>query len=161
MRIVSVGQILGWEDVINERPFATSVRCLSLTGKLLAIKPNDFIQYIKKDEQMWEMFANIAHNKNSNALCQLTNAKITKSKLKKGSDDLIFNGKTCDNEQTPKENKNYKNLISKYNMRTTQIRLGDFRETLEEIVDIDQYDKSPRDIHELDPGYYGKRIDKN
>lgn len=43
-------------------------------------------------------------------------------------------------------------------MRPTQQRLGDFRETLEEIIDVNLYDSVPRDVHELDPSYYGKRL---
>lgn len=106
MRIVSVGQILGLEDVLNERPFATSVRCLSLTGKILTIRSKDFISNIKKDEQVWDMLCNIANNKNSDALTQLLNAKITKSKLTQASDDIRpadrFKSSLSEYEQAPK-----------------------------------------------------------
>ena len=34
---VGVDHVLGWEDVTNQRPYQASVKCHSLTGKLLKI----------------------------------------------------------------------------------------------------------------------------
>lgn len=46
-------------------------------------------------------------------------------------------------------------------MRRTYARLEDFRETINEIVDVNQYDQMPRDKNELDPEYYGKRTENS
>ena len=39
---VSRGQIIGFNDVIFERPYSTSLRCISSVGTLLMISANDF-----------------------------------------------------------------------------------------------------------------------
>jgi len=54
------------------------------------------------------------------------------------------------------QNKSYLNVIKKYNLRPSNERLSDFRETLVEIVDSEHHGKTPRDFTELDAEDYGK-----
>lgn len=49
-------------------------------------------------------------------------------------------------------------MIKKYNLRVNDDRLLDFRETVNEMFEIDQYEKIPHDKNELDPITYGKRL---
>jgi hypothetical protein len=50
---VGVGQVMGFEDVILKRAYTTTVRCISTTGSLYAIKSEDFEQKMKKSEKTW------------------------------------------------------------------------------------------------------------
>ena len=36
------GQIIGFNDHLHQRPYSTSVKCISCTGKVLMIKAEDF-----------------------------------------------------------------------------------------------------------------------
>jgi len=49
-------------------------------------------------------------------------------------------------------------MIKKYNLRVNDDRLLDFRETVHEMFELDQHDKTPIDKNELDPDNYGRRI---
>lgn len=161
LSIANVGQILGWEDVVNQRPYVTSARCISQQGKLLAIKIEDFFNHIQKNPAVLDAFDELSQKKNESVLNQLRHAKITKSKLTVSPDNIHQNNTSGNNKNAFHVNPIFRSVISKHNMRSTQDRFQDFRETLKEIVDINQHDKKARDHRELDPEYYGKVVNVN
>ena len=63
--IASVGQLLGWEDTVNQRPLTAAARCLSETGRLLAIDKDDFIKHMSKDDETWLMFGDISRERDA------------------------------------------------------------------------------------------------
>lgn len=72
MMIASVGQLIGWEDMVNQRPLTVSMRCLSKTGSLLVCKREDFVKHMSKDLDRWLMFGDLATDRD----------KVTKNKLR-------------------------------------------------------------------------------
>eukprot|EP00356_Strombidium_inclinatum_P004599 CAMPEP_0170489706 /NCGR_PEP_ID=MMETSP0208-20121228/8007_1 /TAXON_ID=197538 /ORGANISM="Strombidium inclinatum, Strain S3" /LENGTH=57 /DNA_ID=CAMNT_0010764741 /DNA_START=2197 /DNA_END=2370 /DNA_ORIENTATION=+ len=54
MATVGKGYMLGQEDVINDRNYTTSIRCLSNSSLLYSIEKEDFIDKMQKKEQIWE-----------------------------------------------------------------------------------------------------------
>ena len=88
---------------------------------------------------------------------------MTKSKLTQPSTELGLQSSTTKSKSSTANNKIFNNktfmeVIQKYNMRNTEDRLQDFRATLTEIVNVNQHDKAPRDMNELDPEYYGRKM---
>lgn len=60
-----------------------------------------------------------------------------------------------------KANKNYVKTVEKYNLRANLMRVQDFRQTINEIVDINNHGKTARDFKVGDPSDYGKKAEKN
>ena len=50
----SRGQCMGFEDVLNERPYTTTVRCISTTGTVYCINKTNFFEKCKKDEKSYK-----------------------------------------------------------------------------------------------------------
>lgn len=46
--------MLGEEDVVNNRNYTTTVKCLSTSATLLAIKADEFIIKFGKDNSTWK-----------------------------------------------------------------------------------------------------------
>ena len=57
------GQMFGQEDVINDRNYTTSVKCVSNSGKLFMIKSDEFYQRIKKDDLSKDILMNVSYEK--------------------------------------------------------------------------------------------------
>ena len=51
---VCAGQIFGEEDVVNERNYTTTVKCITAQGVLYAAKADKFINSISKDDRAWK-----------------------------------------------------------------------------------------------------------
>lgn len=51
--IVTQGQVLGFEDIINSKYHSTSVKCTTKTGSLLAINAKEFLYIMQKDKTEW------------------------------------------------------------------------------------------------------------
>ena len=47
--------MLGQEDVIDERSYTTTVKCLSTEGALFSIKTQEFIRKLGNDERTWNI----------------------------------------------------------------------------------------------------------
>ena len=45
---------MGFEDVLNERPYTTTVRCISTTGTVYCINKTNFFEKCKKDEKSYK-----------------------------------------------------------------------------------------------------------
>ena len=45
--------MFGEEDVINERAYTTSVKCITATGSVYCIKSEEFFQRLGRDEKTW------------------------------------------------------------------------------------------------------------
>lgn len=57
--IIQKGQIFGHDDVINDRPYTTSVKCVSNNGRLYVISAHEFYFKMKKDDFCWRKLNNI------------------------------------------------------------------------------------------------------
>lgn len=51
---VSRGELLGWEDMMQQRAYTSSVRCISMKGQLFKIDGNLFQQGILKDLEIYK-----------------------------------------------------------------------------------------------------------
>ena len=50
---VGKGQLIGLEDIVNNRYNTISLRCISLKGVLVAIKAADVMFYIIRDQELY------------------------------------------------------------------------------------------------------------
>jgi len=57
--LVSRGHIVGQEDVMSNRPYTTTVKCVSGKGVVYCIKAEEFNIRLGKDEKAWGMLTNI------------------------------------------------------------------------------------------------------
>ena len=48
--------MIGEEDVIANRPYSTTVKCVSSVGHVLAINADEFYARFSKDERSWTKF---------------------------------------------------------------------------------------------------------
>jgi len=58
--IASRGQMLGQDDIINDRNYTTSARCMSGTGTLFIMQSQDFIKFIKRDRRSMRNFGEVS-----------------------------------------------------------------------------------------------------
>jgi len=79
--IAGRGHLMGWEDIVKCRFHTTSVRCLSKTGTLLAIKATDFLNSIKKDEDTYKMFHDVCKEKDFKTLGKIIETRKVRKEL--------------------------------------------------------------------------------
>lgn len=53
---------MGFEDVLNERPYTTTVRCISTTGTVYCINKNLFLEKCKKDENNYKKLFKVSED---------------------------------------------------------------------------------------------------
>ena len=58
--LVSRGHLVGQEDVMSNRPYTTSVKCVSGRGVVYCIKAEEFNIRLCKDEKAWGILTNIS-----------------------------------------------------------------------------------------------------
>ena len=79
---VGVGQVLGFEDVILKRNYTTTVRCISTSGQIYAIKAEDFEQKLKKSDKTWKALIDSSYSKDIELLNKIySSVKNRKCKL--------------------------------------------------------------------------------
>lgn len=151
--IASQGQILGLEDILNKRNYTASVKCTTKSGTALRLKIDDFFKIIHKDNKSFDYLEAIKGLRDDATIGKLVHAHKV---FKKFSEPVSLAQANSDGTQPASTNllkagnKAYRSLIEKYNMRQSQERLDDFRATIKEIVDVNQYGMSPRDKRDLD-----------
>ena len=64
--------VFGWEDIINERMYTTSIRCLSCKGTLLRLSTQDFLKSALRDAFSCSLFENLSIERDA----------ITKTKIR-------------------------------------------------------------------------------
>ena len=52
--IIQKGQIFGHDDVVNDRCYTTSVKCVSNNCQLYVISAHEFYHKLKKDDTCWK-----------------------------------------------------------------------------------------------------------
>ena len=118
--IASQKHLLGWEDVIKERFYTTSTRCLSCKGTLLKIEASDFIRNTLRDSSTSNMFVNLSHERDDLTKNKIMDVWTTQRKLsvpvamlnpQRGHDSR------SQLETGVKYEKSYVNIIKKYNLR--------------------------------------------
>ena len=58
--IAGQGHILGRDDIVKERNYTFSARCLSISGTLIKIAASEFLKKLKKDERAQQTMADIS-----------------------------------------------------------------------------------------------------
>ena len=53
---------MGFEDVLNERPYTTTVRCVSTTGAVYVIDKTNFFEKCKKDEKNYRKLLELSNH---------------------------------------------------------------------------------------------------
>jgi hypothetical protein len=71
--------MIGEEDIINNRNYTTTVRCLSTNATLLFIKAEEFIMKFGKDEKTWKMIINRVYSKDLNTRSKIKQCFINAS----------------------------------------------------------------------------------
>ena len=76
IRILSAGKgyLLGHEDVINDRNYTTSVKCISLEGSVFEIKAEEFLSNMSKMEKSFNYLLQLADERD-----KMTKGKIISS----------------------------------------------------------------------------------
>jgi len=57
--LVGTGNLLGFEDVYQDRYYTTSIRCYSDKGILLKFESNAFLTVMKKDKEVYNEFGDL------------------------------------------------------------------------------------------------------
>lgn len=70
--MASKGHVLGHEDVMNDRNYTTSVKCQSHEGTVFAMRSDEFLANMAKNERAWSCLHAMSDERD----------KITKGKLK-------------------------------------------------------------------------------
>lgn len=55
--------MIGFNDVIDNRNYSTSVKCLSSNGVVLAIKTEEFLHKMQRDPAIWRQIQLLAKEK--------------------------------------------------------------------------------------------------
>lgn len=79
--IAAAGHMFGGEDISRCRPCTTSVRCISNTGTLITIKAEDFLNFLRKDDQVWDDFQSLADQHDKMCLGKIRDTRMTLKKL--------------------------------------------------------------------------------
>ena len=68
--------MFGDEDIINNRHYTTTVRCLSTTASLYCIKAEEFISRFGKDDRTWTMVVERAYKRDQATKTKIKNCVI-------------------------------------------------------------------------------------
>ena len=157
LTILTKGQIIGQEDILAGRPRATCVKCISPTASVFKIKADDFLSSMKRYRQVFNIIEEEAIERDETTMEKLRDQVRAKKQYNIPS-ALTFNDSSKKNIKNELKNPRHLNIIHTYNLRETEDRLQDFRETIDEIVGCDLYDKKPKDMGEFDTPDYGKHV---
>jgi len=155
-------------------------------GSLITIDAKEFYKILKKDYKTWSKIGEISYEKDLKTKKKMRDKigiikeLIIPTSFITEEDPIIQEENTSDQDSKSPDKSlkkvdkkvevkrqldakeishiNYSNMIKKYNLRVNDDRLLDFRETVNEMFEFDQYEKIPYDKCELDPVTYGKRL---
>jgi hypothetical protein len=68
--------MFGDEDIINNRHYTTTVRCLSTNANLYCIKAEEFINKFGKDDKTWKMVVDRAYRRDVATKTKIKNCVI-------------------------------------------------------------------------------------
>lgn len=79
MKVAVIGnyQIFGHEDVLYDRNYTTTAKCISNTGVYYTCKAEEFRNLINKDDRSWKILTNVCQAKNSHMQTKIRKAAIT------------------------------------------------------------------------------------
>ena len=80
------GQLFGEADVINNRPYTTSVCCLSNVGEVYCIKAEEFLHKFSKDDKSWVMLVDRIKHRDVQIKSKIKNNVITKKLANEGKE---------------------------------------------------------------------------
>lgn len=79
--IAGMGNLFGIEDISNDRKVTTTVRCISNSGTLITIKAQDFLNFLQRDEQIWDGFRNLAEQRDNTTIGMIRNNRMIVKKF--------------------------------------------------------------------------------
>ena len=71
--------MFGEEDVLVERPYTTSVTCMSNTGSCYAMKSSEFFRKLKGNEESWKAIKRYSKTKEKDLLARIKKIDEVKS----------------------------------------------------------------------------------
>lgn len=76
MRLACKGEVLGFEDIVNGRNYASNVRCVSQKGTLFKIDKKIFLNAANSDKKIAELMLKLMNEKDKNTATKIFQAKI-------------------------------------------------------------------------------------
>jgi CRP-like cAMP-binding protein len=61
--ILGQGQMFGEEDIIENRPYSLTVKCISTQADVFCIKEDEFIRRLKANKESWKTILAMAEEK--------------------------------------------------------------------------------------------------
>ena len=77
------GQIIGQEDIILGRNYASTVRCLSIRASIYVIKAEEFLHRVSRDDQTWKIIKESANIKENTIISSIMNNLVTSDEREK------------------------------------------------------------------------------
>eukprot|EP00347_Sterkiella_histriomuscorum_P023290 403335214 len=132
--ILGPGQMFGEDDVIHERQYTSTIICRSNVGQVFAMKAQEFFRKLKPNEECWRVILGQVQLKDHQMKNRMSKIDyVFHKEIQKPLPDK--NIKTLSSEQNQTRQQKYPSILAKYQIKPTQKKLEDFRETLKEIVD--------------------------
>ena len=83
--ILCAGQIIGQEDVILGRNYASTVRCISNRASLFVIKAEEFLQRLSRDDLTWKIIKESSNIKENTNISSIMNNLVTTDEREKSN----------------------------------------------------------------------------
>ncbi|CDW81071.1 UNKNOWN [Stylonychia lemnae] len=126
--LLGPGQMFGEDDVVHERPYSQTIICRSNTGLTFAMRANEFFRKLKSNEECWKIILNQVLQKDNQMRSRML--KIDQVFHKEITNPIVDGNSS----QSRAKQVQYPNILQKHNLKVTQKRLDDFRETIGEII---------------------------
>ena len=81
--IICAGQIFGNEDVLNDRNYTTTVKCLSNEAMVYCIKAEEFKNRMSRDDKTWRILKSLTISKDDTTIGKIKMNVIGSEKRKK------------------------------------------------------------------------------
>lgn len=81
---LSQGQVIGQEDVINQRNYTTSVKCVAAESCVYEVDGSRFVEKLSRDDKTWRMIVRQSVNKDNKTKKRVKDTCFFKQQDKKG-----------------------------------------------------------------------------
>lgn len=82
--ILCAGQLIGQEDVILGRNYASTVKCISMRGSIYVIKAEEFLHRLSRDDLTWKIIKECSNIKENTIISSIMNNLTTTDEREKG-----------------------------------------------------------------------------
>ena len=153
---IGPGQIIGFNDVIDQRRYSSFVKCISSSGTVYVIKSEEFNVKMRKDSRTWNFLLKEARDRDQQIMDKFRIALINLKETTKALPDNLKNPPKKDDDegqdelaaeeefsQAFKESvgqkyddtfKSYVQIMNRNNVKISKQRIADFRATLDVLV---------------------------